>query len=181
MDKLIEKFSELLLEDLGKSFAFSLFCSIATIFGLYYTNWPNIFNLTQSISGAVKFSFILFFLVILWSVVYKLVFYIFKDGSKRKNEIMQNLNMLSNNQNVYQNESYIIGLLIENRIHQFNMDTIRKLSIVHHVETESKINSYPFKCAMEKAISNLLKLKIIETTGYKFYKINEYAYDKLFK
>ena len=184
-----------LLKNLGKYFWQTLLLTSITLFALSKTKYPTIFNLAETFSGLIKFIIGIVLLVSFWHIVCSFctnlhlainnkIFH-YKETKKASN----NLSIMLKNPQVYQNECYILKLLIENNINEFDIGILQKLFIIKDQNSRNtnilpnmnleEINDFLFKETMNKALVSLYNLGILEYKNLQYYKIKDEIFNEL--
>lgn len=184
-----------IVKNLGEYFWQSLLLTTITLLILSKTKYPGIFNLVETTSGLTKFVIAIILLIAFWHIMYsccvKLVLTVTNKRyhSKTIAKAFNNLSMMLKNSQVYQNECYILKLLIENNISEFDIDILQKLSIVEEQNRRNTnelpnmnicdIDRFLFKETMNKAIANLHNLGILEYKNMQYFKIKDEIFNEL--
>lgn len=186
-----------IVKNLGEYFWQSLLFTAVTLVALSKTWYPEIFNLVETASGLTKFIIAVVLLVAFWYIVCSCCIKLFlivtnkRYHNKTVTKAFNNLSMMLKNPQVYQNEGYILKLLIENNINEFDIDILKKLSIIEEQKLRNTnelpnmnfcdIDSFLFKEAMNKAITNLHNLGILEYKNLQYCKIKDEIFNELVK
>jgi len=190
------------IEKLGKYFWLAILCTLITIFGMYYTKYPEIFNLSETTSGSVKFISLIILLIALFQVVFTLLNYFFSfarnhyfffiNSNKEDEEIVINKNMVLKNPDLYPLENSILYVLSNSEIQKFNIKTLQRLLINEFTKSKNN-NSNTFQIdriiedlsgfhgqgKIEQSIDNLMSLKLIKIIDFDFYSVTNSLWNNM--
>ncbi len=180
----MEKFFTALFEFLNKhEFNFIISCLFAciTIFILYKTKYPYIFNLWETQEGKIKFSLfictlVFFFLILCIWVVKANTFIKNKQQKNQKvNNAINTLKMMLDNKTTYKEELCILKILANKKISKFDIDTMIK--IIQEVNPD--LSREGLWDDLEDSLSKLIKLEIINMHKRYFYSFDEEIFEKV--
>lgn len=186
-----------LIKNLGEYFWQSILFVAVTLLILSKTKYPAIFDLVNTSSGLTKFITIIVLLIAFWYVFFIAINFIknqlinYLNLKKQKQSTINNLYSIFKKQEVYRNECKILISLVKNDIKEFDLEIIQKIT---YIEEQTRVKnaqsfynrtidvySYTFVETIEKALHQLVELKILEYKSMTFYKIKDEIFDEVQK
>ncbi len=186
-----------LIKNLGEYFWQSILFVAVTLLILSKTKYPAIFDLVNTSSGLTKFITIIVLLIAFWYVFFIAINFIknqlinYLNLKKQKQSTINNLYSILKKQEVYRNECKILISLVKNDIKEFDLEIIQKIT---YIEEQTRVKnapsfynrtidvySYTFVETIEKALHQLVELKILEYKSMTFYKIKDEIFDEVQK
>ena len=186
-----------LIKNLGEYFWQSILFVAVTLLILSKTKYPRIFDLVNTSAGLAKFVTIIVLLIAFWYVFFIVINFIkskitnYFHLNEQKKRALNTLNSIFQNQEVYHNECKILITLVQNNIKVFDIEIIQKFAYIEEQTRNKKapslyketinVYNYTFKEAIEKALSQLVRLDILEHKSMTFYKIKDEIFDEVQK